>query len=199
MPRAPISTPPTTCRLPRELIMIGAFIQTNTESLHRNSKPVGYLICENGCWEWVGSRDGHGYGQARRRGSQKTVGAHVYMWEQKNGPVPEGLELDHFYCNNPPCCNPDHVEPVTHHENVLRSATCTSSTNARKTHCIRGHAFSGSNLIFDVRGHRKCRQCRDAYRVKYSTIQRTAQEVERIAVLHRLCQSRYMKKRRQIQ
>jgi hypothetical protein len=37
------------------------------------------------------------------------------------GPVPEGLELDHL-CENPPCCNPAHLEPVTHAENNRRAA-----------------------------------------------------------------------------
>lgn len=45
--------------------------------------------------------------------------AHVWAWEDKFGPVPIGLELDHL-CKNRPCKNTDHLEPVTHEENVRR-------------------------------------------------------------------------------
>lgn len=33
------------------------------------------------------------------------------------GPITDGLELDHL-CNVPSCVNPDHLEPVTHAENM---------------------------------------------------------------------------------
>jgi hypothetical protein len=42
------------------------------------------------------------------------------MWEQVNGPIPEGLQLDHL-CSVPSCVNPDHLEPVTPAENARRS------------------------------------------------------------------------------
>jgi hypothetical protein len=47
--------------------------------------------------------------------------AHIVYWEGEHGPVPEGLELDHL-CRNPPCVNPAHLEPVTHQQNMQRSA-----------------------------------------------------------------------------
>lgn len=71
----------------------------------------------NGCWIFQGSLVA-GYGRIGLNGTTK--GAHVVTYEDKYGPVPEGLELDHFYCNNKQCCNPDHVEPVAHTENMRR-------------------------------------------------------------------------------
>jgi len=41
------------------------------------------------------------------------------MYEYFKGPVPDGLELDHL-CRVRSCCNPDHLEPVTHKENIRR-------------------------------------------------------------------------------
>src|SRR5205085_9379459 len=34
--------------------MIGAFVQLNLDSPRAASFPIGYVVCENGCWEWVG-------------------------------------------------------------------------------------------------------------------------------------------------
>ena len=45
--------------------------------------------------------------------------AHRVYYERHVGPVPEGLELDHL-CRNPGCVNPEHLEPVTHAENIRR-------------------------------------------------------------------------------
>ena len=35
------------------------------------------------------------------------------------GPIPDGREIDHL-CRNHRCVNPDHLEPVTHLENMRR-------------------------------------------------------------------------------
>ena len=43
------------------------------------------------------------------------------MWEKKNGPVPEGFELDHI-CRQRDCMNPEHLELVTHQENYFRKS-----------------------------------------------------------------------------
>jgi len=36
-----------------------------------------------------------------------------------NGPIPEGIEIDHL-CRNRACCNPSHLEAITHEENMAR-------------------------------------------------------------------------------
>jgi hypothetical protein len=45
--------------------------------------------------------------------------AHRVYWERANGPVPDGLEIDHL-CYTPACVNPAHMETVTHGENLRR-------------------------------------------------------------------------------
>lgn len=67
------------------------------------------------CWEWIGARNTSGYGTIRIDG--RTPCAHRIIWELLNGPVPDGLELDH-QCWNAACVNPAHLKPVTHKQNV---------------------------------------------------------------------------------
>lgn len=63
----------------------------------------------NGCIEFTGCRNQFGYGRISRgvRG-EGSENAHRVAWMLANGPVPDGLWVLH-HCDNPPCCNPDHL------------------------------------------------------------------------------------------
>lgn len=93
-----------------------------------NRRPVGtparnYVEEDRGhdtpCWIWQLYVGSGGYGRVGRDG--QTLLAHIAFWTDRYGPVPEGLELDHL-CGQSACVNPDHLEAVTHLENVHRSA-----------------------------------------------------------------------------
>lgn len=75
------------------------------------------VIKKDGCWDWIGSHDKLGYGQFRTHKWRKQ--AHKMAFELTGGVVPKGKELDHL-CKNKGCCNPNHVEPVTHKINIQR-------------------------------------------------------------------------------
>lgn len=119
-----------------------------------------------GCWIWTAGLHPGGYGNFWLDG--KTVNAHRFIWELANGPVPDGLHLDHI-CRNRACVRPDHIEPVTMATNILRGVS-PAALNARKTHCLRGHAFTEDNIYRrkDRPNDRTCREClrlraREAY------------------------------------
>ena len=116
----------------------------------------------SGCWLWVGATCNGGYGRFRRSGPDfQNVGAHRYAFELANGPIPEGLHIDHR-CSNPTCVNPDHLDAVTPGENLRRTderGRCPGH-HKYKTHCQKGHPYSGGNLYIDSRGIRHCRTCK---------------------------------------
>jgi hypothetical protein len=47
----------------------------------------------------------------------RTVFAHRIAYELAVGPIPDGMKVLHA-CDNPPCCNPDHLSVGTQSDNV---------------------------------------------------------------------------------
>lgn len=80
----------------------------------------------NGCWLWTGCRIHNGYGQLWD--GSKVVYAHRFAYELWVGPIPEGMQLDHYRMNEDQescsraCVSPDHLEVVSHQENLRRSS-----------------------------------------------------------------------------
>lgn len=84
--------------------------------------------------------------------------AHIVAWVAVNGPVPEGMVIDHG-CRNRACKAEHHLEAVTQSENELRKSF--RYLLKRKT-CKRGHDLVINRVITPQRGI-TCRQCnRDA-------------------------------------
>jgi HNH endonuclease len=109
------------------------------------------------CWIWTASLEGGGYGAIGD--GKKKKRAHRYSYEQLVGDIPDGLELDHL-CRVRNCVRPDHLEPVTRRENVMRGISPIAE-NPSKTQCPEGHPYGGKNLIELSTGGRRCRTCRN--------------------------------------
>lgn len=116
---------------------------------------------ESGCWIWHGATGGgkvrYGVFSAQNR---KLVVAHRWSYEYFVGPIPAGLVIDHL-CKVSLCVNPDHLEPVTQRENLMRSDTL-QARNAAKTRCPQGHPYDEENTrLKKGRGgmRRVCKKC----------------------------------------
>lgn len=110
-------------------------------------------VSDNGCWVWANRLNADGYGTFENQL------AHRWSYEHSVGSVLLGLEIDHL-CRTRACVNPEHLEAVTHRENVRRGRNHWRE----RTHCKNGHEYTSDNTYF-LEGHsyRLCRQCsRDA-------------------------------------
>jgi len=107
------------------------------------------------CWLWTASLNRSGYGKFHASG--RFAFAHRWSYEHFIRQIPDGLVIDHL-CRVPACVNPDHLEPVTHQENILRG-TAPSAKLAMATHCIHGHEFTPENTYIRPNGNRSCRTC----------------------------------------
>ena len=94
---------------------------------HEKLDPTRHTVVDGGfstpCWRYSGYIDRKGYGIIKSKIRPARL-AHRISYEIAHGPVPPGLELDHL-CRNKWCINPDHLEAVTHTENMQRGAVTT--------------------------------------------------------------------------
>lgn len=139
-------------------------------------------LLENGCIEWTGALDGHGYGSFRFNG--KSDNAYSVAWKMLRGPRVKGFDLDHTChgpdcpggvdCEHRRCVNPAHLEPVTREKNLKRSPNTQTSINMAKTHCIHGHEFTPENTYLSKEGWRSGRTCKHLAKVRRQRVKKMA-------------------------
>lgn len=81
------------------------------EALVDRSEPLLW----SSCVVWTGPTTAEGY--ARFKVDRRMVFVHRYVWERENGPVPDGMHVDHT-CWEPSCVNLDHLRLATPMQNA---------------------------------------------------------------------------------
>lgn len=105
------------------------------------------------CWLWtaaVNKPDPNGYGMFWN--GERLVTAHRLAYIDAVGSIPDGADLDHL-CRVRRCVRPDHLEPVSRSENLIRGI----NKNREKSTCPRGHVYDTVNA---TTGGRACKTCR---------------------------------------
>lgn len=87
------------------------------------------------CWEWTAATTSDGYGRILVDGRMRY--AHRLSWELTNGPIPDGMHIDHR-CANPLCVNPAHLRVATRSQNNQHR----TGANKNNTSGVRGVTWS---------------------------------------------------------
>lgn len=122
---------------------------------------------DGGCWQWTGAVSTGGYGTFNlgrdAEGDYRYGYAHRLSYQLYVGPIPDGLTIDHL-CRNKRCVNPDHLEPVTARENMLRGSS-PGARAVRTGRCPKGHPYDSRSAS----GTQRCRTCdNEGQRMRYA-------------------------------
>jgi hypothetical protein len=100
----------------------------------------------------------YGYGHVQMPGRKTMMKVHQLVLAAFVGPKQPGMITRHL--------NGDRLDNRlvnlaygTPSENNFDKVSHGTDHNAVKTHCLRGHPFSGDNLLVTKRGQRQCRAC----------------------------------------
>lgn len=117
------------------------------------------LTSDGDCLIWRGYTLPKGYGLISYQG--KPMQTHRLAWKLAFGEIPPEMHVLHT-CDNPPCCNPEHLFLGTNQDNIddkMRKGRHNNGMSER-THCIRNHEYTESNTYYTPSGARQCKACR---------------------------------------
>lgn len=144
--------------------------KTYGKNLYRQAKSAeDYLnqrLDKSGdCWIWVKGKDRGGYGQCHASKYAKKLGvtrAHQMAHVVWNGKIPKGKIVCHK-CDNPSCCNPNHLYAGTWKSNVhdcLKRGRYRNGVNPKVDY----------NEILKYKGKKTCFQVSKKYNISFSRV-----------------------------
>ena len=120
------------------------------------------VINENGCWIWTGREMNSGYGIIHI--ARQAWSAHRAAYRVFNGGIPTGVCVLHS-CDVKRCINPAHLFLGTKQDNSkdMVSKGRHKCPARNRTHCPKGHPYSGINS----NGARICHTCQCQATIAY--------------------------------
>lgn len=104
------------------------------------------VVVENDCWVYTGARNSKGYGEFMIK--CKLWKTHRLSYEYHCEPIPEGMLVLHT-CDNPPCCNPDHLFIGTNQDNM--DDKVNKNRQARNYGITNSFAVLSEDQVNDIR------------------------------------------------
>jgi hypothetical protein len=114
---------------------------------------------DTGCWNWAAGKNSTGYGLFTPTHNKKQS-SHRWAYERYVGKIPMGILVRHR-CDNPPCCNPDHLVLGTYSDNSRDTVTRGRDNNFQrmKKACYLGHSYAENPPYINSKGSRVCKLC----------------------------------------
>lgn len=125
---------------------------------------IGWVITEANCWEYRGFRNENGYGQFRSVKENRLLRVHRLAYENLIRPI-QPTEFVLHRCDNPPCCNPEHLFTGNQVQNIQDCVAKGRNTRANWTTCPNGHEYP-SDRPKNISKNR-CRDCANERNRRY--------------------------------
>lgn len=160
-----------------EIYMLGELILRSRRRASMSKEPYWIRDKKTGCWNWIRNTTGirpkkNTYGMMWDAEKRRMVTVHSLIFRlYKRERNIKGVV--HHVCENTLCVNPRHLKALTQRQNILLG-TSPSARCAKVTHCPKGHAYAGENLIERPSGRRGCRACQRAAKRKWTENHRKA-------------------------
>src|ERR1043166_767929 len=100
-------------------------------------------VTDTGCWIWQGWCNPWGYGTTVYR--KKNWMVHRLTFVLWKGAIPQRHYICHT-CDNPPCCNPEHLWAGMSRENLKDCVAKGRHDQATRTVCVNGHPLTPENI-----------------------------------------------------
>lgn len=121
---------------------------------HNNKKRSNYVEEDRGfeppCHIWQG-QPSQRYPSIKIKGKPKKL--HSWAWEKTFGPIPDGFVV-HHRCDQPRCCNPQHLELVTQAVNSQRGRssrlTMEKANQIRALYATGDYSYRQLGAMYEV-------------------------------------------------
>ena len=120
------------------------------------------------CQLWTGGFNRAGYGYTSRKHPLGRVLAHRAAYIEANGPIPDGMIVRHT-CDNPPCCNPEHLVLGSHADNTKDKVSRGRQTKGEEVHLAK---LTEESVLFILRSTERSRVLEKVFGVSQGTISR---------------------------